>query len=87
MRILVTGGSQGIGAAVARLAGARGYAVALTYQSNKAMADAVVADIAVDPAENCFPMIPSGAAHNEMILAAGQEQSSASVTDAGMALV
>ena len=29
---------------------------------------AVIADIAVDPKENCFPMIPSGAAHNEMIL-------------------
>ena len=40
--MIVTGGSQGIGAAVARLAGARGYAVALTYQSNKAMADGVV---------------------------------------------
>ncbi len=29
---------------------------------------AVIADIAVDQKENCFPMIPSGAAHNEMIL-------------------
>ncbi len=46
--MIVTGGSQGIGAAVARLAGARGYAVALTYQSNRALADAVVADIARD---------------------------------------
>jgi NAD(P)-dependent dehydrogenase (short-subunit alcohol dehydrogenase family) len=44
--MIVTGGSQGIGAAVARLAAARGYAVALTYQSNQALADAVVADIA-----------------------------------------
>ena len=43
--MIVTGGSQGIGAAVACLAGARGYAVALTYQSNRAMADAVVRDI------------------------------------------
>lgn len=43
--MIVTGGSQGIGAAVARLAGARGYAVALTYQSNQALADCVVADI------------------------------------------
>jgi acetolactate synthase-1/2/3 large subunit len=25
-------------------------------------------DVCVDPKENCFPMIPSGAAHNEMIL-------------------
>jgi NAD(P)-dependent dehydrogenase (short-subunit alcohol dehydrogenase family) len=43
--LIVTGGSQGIGAAIARLAAARGYAVALTYQSNQALADAVVADI------------------------------------------
>jgi NAD(P)-dependent dehydrogenase (short-subunit alcohol dehydrogenase family) len=43
--LIVTGGSQGIGAAIARLAGSRGYAVALTYQSNRALADAVVADI------------------------------------------
>ena len=41
--MIVTGGSQGIGAAVARLAGARGYAVALTYQTNRDMADKVVA--------------------------------------------
>jgi NAD(P)-dependent dehydrogenase (short-subunit alcohol dehydrogenase family) len=43
--MIVTGGSQGIGEAVARLGAARGYAVALTYQSNKTMADAVVASI------------------------------------------
>ncbi len=28
-----------------------------------------IVDVMVDPKENCFPMIPSGAAHNEMILA------------------
>jgi NAD(P)-dependent dehydrogenase (short-subunit alcohol dehydrogenase family) len=44
--IIVTGGSQGIGEAVARLAARRGYAVALTYQSNRALAEAVVGDIA-----------------------------------------
>jgi NAD(P)-dependent dehydrogenase (short-subunit alcohol dehydrogenase family) len=43
--MIVTGGSQGIGEAVARAAAARGYAVALTYQSNQGLADAVVADI------------------------------------------
>ncbi|MCW3474295.1 SDR family oxidoreductase [Limobrevibacterium gyesilva] len=43
--LVVTGGSQGIGAAVARLAAARGYAVALSYRRGKAQADAVVADI------------------------------------------
>jgi acetolactate synthase I/II/III large subunit len=48
---------------------------------------AVIADIAVDPAENCFPMIPSGAAHNEMLLGPEHESSGAGITDAGMALV
>jgi NAD(P)-dependent dehydrogenase (short-subunit alcohol dehydrogenase family) len=43
--MIVTGGSQGIGEAVARLAAARGYTVALTYQSNQALAEKVVADI------------------------------------------
>ncbi|MEI7607767.1 MAG: acetolactate synthase 3 large subunit, partial [Rhodospirillaceae bacterium] len=28
----------------------------------------VIADIAVDPTENCFPMIPGGKAHNDMLL-------------------
>jgi acetolactate synthase-1/2/3 large subunit len=48
---------------------------------------AVIADIAVDQAENCFPMIPSGAAHNEMLLGPEHEASGVGVTDAGMALV
>ncbi len=43
--MIVTGGSQGIGAAIARLAGQRGYAVALTYQTNKALAGAIAAEI------------------------------------------
>lgn len=43
--MIVTGGSQGIGEAVARLGAKRGYAVALTYQSNQALADRVAADI------------------------------------------
>jgi len=47
----------------------------------------VIADIAVAQDENCFPMIPSGAAHNEMILGPEQEGSVASVTDEGMLLV
>ena len=33
-----------------------------------------IADIRVDPKENCFPMIPSGKAHNEMILSPDIEQ-------------
>jgi acetolactate synthase-1/2/3 large subunit len=47
----------------------------------------VIADIAVDQKENCFPMIPSGAAHNEMILGPGHSQHAASITDEGMMLV
>jgi acetolactate synthase-1/2/3 large subunit len=47
----------------------------------------VIADIAVDQKENCFPMIPSGAAHNEMILGPGQEGGVAGVTDEGKVLV
>jgi NAD(P)-dependent dehydrogenase (short-subunit alcohol dehydrogenase family) len=43
--LLVTGGSQGIGAEVARLAAARGYAVALTYVRSRGLADDVVAGI------------------------------------------
>ncbi len=48
---------------------------------------AVIADIAVDQAENCYPMIPSGAAHNEMLLGPEHEASGAGITDAGLALV
>jgi acetolactate synthase I/II/III large subunit len=48
---------------------------------------AVIADIAVDQAENCFPMIPSGAAHNEMLLGPEHESSGIGVTDEGMVLV
>ena len=43
--LLVTGGSQGIGAATARLAAARGYRVALTYQRAADLAEQVLADI------------------------------------------
>lgn len=43
--MLVTGGSRGIGAAVARLAAAEGYAVCISYLSNQVAAEAVVAAI------------------------------------------
>jgi NAD(P)-dependent dehydrogenase (short-subunit alcohol dehydrogenase family) len=43
--LVVTGGSQGIGAAVARLAAARGWAVGLSYNRGARAADAVVAEI------------------------------------------
>jgi acetolactate synthase-1/2/3 large subunit len=47
----------------------------------------VIADIAVDQKENCYPMIPSGAAHNEMILGSEQTGGVAGVTDEGKVLV
>jgi NAD(P)-dependent dehydrogenase (short-subunit alcohol dehydrogenase family) len=43
--LVVTGGSRGIGAAVARLAGNRGYSVAVNYLGNEAAAQAVVKEI------------------------------------------
>ena len=33
----------------------------------------VIADVVVDRAENCYPMIPGGAAHNEIKLAPEDE--------------
>jgi NAD(P)-dependent dehydrogenase (short-subunit alcohol dehydrogenase family) len=43
--LLVTGGSRGIGAAIARLGAARGYAVAVNYRTRREAADEVVQDI------------------------------------------
>jgi acetolactate synthase-1/2/3 large subunit len=47
----------------------------------------VIVDVAVDPAENCFPMIPSGAAHNQMLLGPGDLPDSGSASEEGMVLV
>jgi len=46
----------------------------------------VILDVAVDPAENCFPMIPSGAAHNEMLLGP-EDEARKPVSEEGMVLV
>ncbi|MCR4379401.1 MAG: acetolactate synthase 3 large subunit [Rhodospirillales bacterium] len=46
----------------------------------------VILDVAVAPEENCFPMIPSGAAHNEMIFGADVKTEGAIAED-GMVLV
>ncbi|MGJ3258399.1 MAG: acetolactate synthase 3 large subunit [Rhodospirillales bacterium] len=46
----------------------------------------VIADVQVDPAENCFPMIPSGAAHNEMLLGP-DDKADKPVSEEGMVLV
>ncbi len=48
---------------------------------------AVIVDMVVDSKENCFPMIPSGAAHNEMILGPEHEGEAAGITDEGLVLV
>jgi NAD(P)-dependent dehydrogenase (short-subunit alcohol dehydrogenase family) len=43
--LIITGGGRGIGAATARVAAQRGYAVCVNYARNQAAAEAVVADI------------------------------------------
>ena len=45
----------------------------------------VIVDCRVDKKENCFPMIPSGAAHYDMIL--GLDDEAPEGTDQGLALV
>jgi acetolactate synthase-1/2/3 large subunit len=45
----------------------------------------VIVDVRVDKTENCFPMIPSGSAHNEMLL--GPEDVAKPVSEEGMVLV
>ena len=47
---------------------------------------AVLLDVAVDQTENCFPMIPSGAAHNEMLLGPA-DKAEQPVSEEGMVLV
>jgi acetolactate synthase-1/2/3 large subunit len=48
---------------------------------------AVIADILVDETENCYPMIPSGAAHNEMLLGPSTDGRAQKITDEGLVLV
>ncbi len=47
----------------------------------------VIFDCVVDPAENCFPMIPSGRAHNEMLLGDAAIKIEDAVTEEGKMLV
>ncbi len=47
----------------------------------------VLFDCVVDPAENCFPMIPSGRAHNEMLLGDAAERVEDAVTEEGKVMV
>ena len=45
-----------------------------------------IADIVIDETENCFPMIPSGASHNQMLLGPADEPEK-TVSEEGMVLV
>ena len=47
----------------------------------------VIFDCMVDPAENCFPMIPSGRPHNEMILGDSGESVDEAITEEGKIMV
>jgi acetolactate synthase-1/2/3 large subunit len=47
----------------------------------------VLFDCVVDQTENCFPMIPSGRAHNEMLLGDAAESIEDAVTEEGKMLV
>jgi acetolactate synthase-1/2/3 large subunit len=45
----------------------------------------VIVDVVVEKHENCFPMIPSGKAHNEMLL--GEDAETQGAIDAGGAVL
>ncbi len=47
----------------------------------------VLFDCVVDPAENCFPMIPSGRAHNEMLLGDASIRIEDAITEEGKVMV
>ncbi|MBV8192852.1 MAG: hypothetical protein JO339_36910 [Alphaproteobacteria bacterium] len=46
----------------------------------------VIVDVLVDKAENCFPMIPAGAAHYDMLLGP-DDRADKPVSEEGMVLV
>ena len=45
----------------------------------------VIFDCVVDKVENCYPMIPSGKPHNQMLL--GEQDQEDEISDAGKVLV
>jgi acetolactate synthase-1/2/3 large subunit len=47
----------------------------------------VLFDCVVDPTENCFPMIPSGRAHNEMLLGDASTRVEDAITEQGKVMV
>ena len=52
--LLIAGGSRGIGAAAAKLAGAAGYDVAVNYKSNSNAASSKIACFAPADARRCW---------------------------------
>jgi NAD(P)-dependent dehydrogenase (short-subunit alcohol dehydrogenase family) len=64
--LLVTGASRGIGAATAKLAARRGYAVAVNYANNRAAADEVAREIR-DGGGRAIA-IPADVAHEDQVL-------------------
>ena len=46
----------------------------------------VICDVIVDPSENCFPMIPSGSTHNQMLLGPN-DKVEGEISEDGMVLV
>ena len=46
----------------------------------------VICDVVVDPSENCFPMIPSGSTHNQMLLGPN-DKVEGEISEDGMVLV
>ncbi|MDG2244351.1 MAG: acetolactate synthase 3 large subunit [Rhodospirillaceae bacterium] len=57
-----------------------------TIKEMMAIDGPVIIDVCVDQKENCFPMIPSGAAHNYMLLGPEDDEKK-TISGAGMALV
>ena len=57
-----------------------------TIKKMMAIDGPVIVDVCVDQKENCFPMIPSGAAHNEMLLGP-EDEANKTVSEEGMVLV
>jgi acetolactate synthase-1/2/3 large subunit len=47
----------------------------------------VIFDCVVDPSENCFPMIPAGRAHNEMLLGDAAQDLEDAITEEGKVMV
>lgn len=47
----------------------------------------VLMEVVIDPFENVYPMIPGGAAHNEIILSPADKRDEGPLSEEGMVLV